>query len=195
LNKHNLSRRINCTSGKSTKSGEKSWGGRRKGAGRPVGKGLVKGEKKITISVPYRCKDAIKQLIATNEYEIPVYSSAVRAGAPTQVADEYPETIKLIEFLTDHPAHTFFVRAEGDSMINANINDGDMLVVDSALDAADKAIIVASVDNEQTVKRLRILRGKHWLYPENPDFKPIPITDETAFTIHGIVRMKLAKVG
>ena len=170
-------------------------GGRRIGAGRPVGKGRVKGEPTQMMRVPVRCKEAVKLLIETGEYEVPIFTGTVRAGLPTNVADEHPEKVGLLDFLTDHPEDTFLVRAEGDSMIDANIYDGDMLVVDGNQEALNGAIVVASVDNDQTVKRLRHIKGKTYLYPENNAYQPIPIEEHTDLKIWGVVKKKIGDVG
>lgn len=170
-------------------------GGCRKGAGRPVGKGRVKGEPTQMMRVPVSLKAAIKRLIQTQEYQVPVFTTSARAGLPTHVPDEYPDKVGLVEYVTEHPEETFLVRAEGDSMINANIHDGDMLVVDERLEARDGAIVVASVDGDCLVKRLRRVNGTTILMPENDDYAAIPIGENTAFHVWGVVKKKIGDVG
>lgn len=176
-------------------SGKSNRGGFREGSGRPVGKGRTKGEPTQMMRVPLSRKEAVKRLIETQEYRVPIFIGSVRAGAPTDVPDEYPERVGLVSYLTAHPEGTFLIKAEGDSMINANICDGDVLVVDGMLEAKDGAIIVASVNGDQTVKRLRKINGQTYLYPENKQYSPISIEKHTDLKIWGVVKKKICDVG
>ena len=125
--------------------------------------------------------------------ELPLFTSSVSAGFPSP-ADDYVEAkLDLNEFLIKHPSATFFVRAEGDSMINAGINSGDILIIDKALEASDKQIVIAVVNGELTVKRLRKIKGKVFLAAENPKFKPIEITENMDFAIWGVVTYVIHK--
>lgn len=175
-------------------SKNKNWGGHRKGSGRPVGKGRIKGEKNLKMSIPERCRDAVKLLIETGEYQVPFFSGSVQAGIPTNVPDEFPETVGIVNFITDHPENTYFVTAQGDSMINANIFDGDILVVDAEIEATDKSIVVAAVDNDQTVKRYRVINDREYLYPENENYKPIDLSQHSSVEIWGVVKKKIGIV-
>ena len=91
------------------------------------------------------------------------------------------------EHLIRHPAATFFVRVDGDSMRDAGVASGDILVVDRALEAKDGSIVVAALDGELTVKRLRRRDGKLLLVPENPDYKPVEVAPEASFMVWGVV--------
>ncbi len=119
---------------------------------------------------------------------LPLFASRVAAGFASP-ADDYIETpLDLNEYLIQHPAATFFLRVAGDSMLGAGIHDGDMLVVDRALEAQDGKIVIAAVNGELTVKRLSMSNGKRVnLLPENSDYPAIPITPETDFVIWGVV--------
>ena len=86
-----------------------------------------------------------------------------------------------------HPAATFVVRVEGDSMVGAGIRDGDLLVVDRAREAKSGAIVVAVVDGELTVKRLRIGRQGIRLEAENPAYPPIVVRESADLVIWGVV--------
>lgn len=184
------------TSEKSTNGSSVSKrGGYREGAGRPVGRGRIQGEKTQMMRVPVRCKEMVKRVIETTDYTVSVFNSGMRAGLPTNVAEEAPEQVSLVTYLTEHPEDTFLVRAEGDSMIDANIVDGDLLIVDGGVEALDGNIVVASVNNDCTVKRLRRHKHKTELHPANPDYPVIPITEETAFHIWGVVKKKVGDVG
>ena len=117
---------------------------------------------------------------------IPLYSGKVSAGFPGVVDEHMEDTLSLDQLLIKHPATTFFARVEGDSMIGAGIFQNDVLVIDRGLTAKDKDIVVALVDNEFTVKRLRTHKGLR-LQAENPLYNDIPITGETELVIWGVV--------
>lgn len=97
------------------------------------------------------------------------------------------DAIDLNEHLIQHPGATFFVRVQGDSMIDAGISDGDLLVVDRSVEPRSGQIVVAAVDGEQTVKRLKVEQRRLWLMPENPAYRPLEITDGMDLVIWGVV--------
>ena len=144
-------------------------------------------------------------------------SGSVVAGFPSP-AEQYMEPpLDLNELLVKRPAATYFVRVSGDSMIGAGINDGDILVVDRSLRPADGDIIIACVDGDFTVKRLREertgnreqgmrkreqgmgkrergtgigeqdLKPKVWLEPANPNYSSITIGEEHELDYFGKV--------
>lgn len=115
------------------------------------------------------------------------FLSPVQAGFPSPADDYVEESLDLNELLITHPAATFFVRVEGESMRESNIFPGDILIVDRSLTPKNKKIIVAILDGEFTLKRLSLEGGKVTLLPENPAFPPIPITEEMDFEIWGVV--------
>ncbi|MEP7103863.1 MAG: translesion error-prone DNA polymerase V autoproteolytic subunit [Candidatus Dojkabacteria bacterium] len=123
----------------------------------------------------------------SKETLLPFYLESIKAGFPSPADDFIDKKLDLNEYLVKHPVATFFVRVSGDSMINAGIHTGDILVVDKALDAKDKNIVVAVINGELTVKRLRMKDGKVALMPENSNYKPIIITSEDNFSIWGVV--------
>ncbi|MBU0839533.1 MAG: translesion error-prone DNA polymerase V autoproteolytic subunit, partial [Gammaproteobacteria bacterium] len=99
------------------------------------------------------------------------------AGFPSPAAD-YEEVMLSIDELIDlRTPHVYLVRVEGPSMIGAGIYDGDVLVVNKALEARSGHIVVAYVDGGMTVKRLQITPAGVWLQPENPDYRAIPVTE------------------
>jgi DNA polymerase V len=119
--------------------------------------------------------------------KVPLYESRVAAGFPSP-ASEYEEgRIDLNTLLVRHPAATFLVRVQGDSMLNVGIHPGDLLIVDRSLQAVHGRIIVAVVDGELTVKRLSKEGGQVVLMPENPAFPPMPILEHQDFMIWGVV--------
>lgn len=126
---------------------------------------------------------------------LPLYVSGVRAGFPSPAEDYIEKKLDLNEYLVKHPAATFYVRVEGDSMVNAGIQSGDILIVDRAVEPSHNKIIVAIVDGEFTVKRL-LFRGKSIvLAPENPDYEEIVITDGMDFAVWGVVTSVIHEVG
>jgi DNA polymerase V len=118
---------------------------------------------------------------------VPYFLSSVSAGFPSPADDYIESKLDLNELLVPHPSSTFFVRANGNSMIEAGILNNDLLVVDRAIQASDNNIIIAVVDGELTVKRLKREKGKIFLLAENPDYEPIEIKEDTQFEIWGVV--------
>ena len=123
----------------------------------------------------------------SEEQEIPFFESTVSAGFPSP-ADDYTEiSLDLNKHLIKHPAATFYARVKGDSMINAGIHEGDLLVVDRALDIYDNCIAVCIIDGEFTVKRLKKQSNKILLIPENEQYKTIEVSEFNDFEVWGIV--------
>tara|TARA_R110002126_G_scaffold10146_2_gene45654 strand:+ start:2347 stop:2778 length:432 start_codon:yes stop_codon:yes gene_type:complete len=118
--------------------------------------------------------------------QIPFYSDPVKAGFPSPAQDYVERTLDLNELCIRHPTATFFVRVEGDSMIEAGIYDGDVLVVDRSVDAEHGDIVVAAVGNEFTVKEL-CTRPSLMLLPRNPAYKPIRPRNGEELNIFGVV--------
>lgn len=117
----------------------------------------------------------------------PLFLEAVAAGFPSP-ADDYMEgRLDLNTHLVRHPAATFFVRVTGDSMLGAGIHPGDLLVVDRSLEPVDKKVVIAVIDGELTVKRIRIKDEMILLVPENSAYPPIEIRREMNFEVWGVV--------
>lgn len=115
------------------------------------------------------------------------FDTGISAGFPSP-ADDFRETrISLDEELIKNKEATFFAKVSGQSMIDAGINDKDLLVIDRSIEPANNKIAVCFIDGEFTVKRLRVDGKKMWLKPENPDYPIIEITEENNFLIWGIV--------
>jgi len=121
--------------------------------------------------------------------QVPLFAGAVATGFPSP-ADDYVECgLDLNQHLIEHPAATFCVRAAGDSMVGAGIHDGDMLIVDRAVEPRDGCIVVAVVDGELTVKRIRRLGRRLLLQPDNDKaYSPIEVAAETDFMVWGVCR-------
>lgn len=117
---------------------------------------------------------------------IPEFLESVQAGFPSPAQDHVERTLDLNELCIVHPAATFFVRAQGESMIDGGIHPNDVLVIDRALEPRHGDVIVATVHGEFTVKRLE-LRPRLRLVPDNPAYTPIEPTDENGFEVFGVV--------
>lgn len=117
----------------------------------------------------------------------PLFLTPVQAGWPSPADDYIDARINLHELLVTNPPATFFLRAAGDSMIECGIRDGDLLVVDRSRDVAPNRVVIAAVDGELLVKRLKRAGGKTWLAPANPEYPDIDITDREYVYIWGVV--------
>ncbi len=134
-----------------------------------------------------RSKEIIYQPDQTTECKRPLFLVPVSAGFPSPADDYIENSLDLNKHLIKHPAATFFVSVKGDSMIDAGIHSGDILIVDRSLDATDKKVVIAVIDGEFTVKRISRVGGKVYLLPENKDFSSTEITESIDFTILGVV--------
>ncbi|KNC91864.1 translesion error-prone DNA polymerase V autoproteolytic subunit [Trabulsiella odontotermitis] len=121
---------------------------------------------------------------------LPLFLERVPCGFPSPAQDYVERNFDLNKFVIRHPSATYFVRASGDSMIDAGIHDGDLLIVDRALTAVDGDIVIAAVEGEFTVKEL-CTRPRLQLMPRNPLFSPIIIHNEETLEIFGVVTFTL----
>jgi DNA polymerase V len=111
----------------------------------------------------------------------------VSAGFPSPADDYLEGALDLNTHLIREPNATFFVRANGESMIGAGIHDGDLLVVDRSARVVDGKVVIVALNGELTVKRFRKEKEKSWLMPENPKFKPILLNEEDDTHLWGVV--------
>lgn len=118
---------------------------------------------------------------------IPMYASRPAAGFPAPADDLVERVLDINDLVVKHPAATFFVRVEGDSMEGAGIYSGDVLVVDRALEPTSGKIVLAAVNGELVVKRLGIERGQQVLLSENTQYAPIIIGDGEECFVWGVV--------
>lgn len=197
------------------KTAKPAHGGLRKGAGRKKGSGPY-GEPTKVIRVPASKVSVIKDWLASHpthnatettlktdynrsvslflpetmnqtDIDIPLYGHKVVAGFPSPADDYIEARLNLNEKLIQHPETTFILRVEGDSMKDAGILDGDLLLVDKSIKPVNGKIVIAAIDGELTVKRLSMTPTANWLLPENDDYPPIEIKEETDITIWGVV--------
>ena len=101
--------------------------------------------------------------------------------------------LDLNQLLIRHAASTYYLRVDGDSMTGAGINSGDIVVVDKALDPKNGDLVVAALDGEFTLKRLKKAKNEVWLMPENPAYPPLAAHEATDFTLWGVVTYVIHK--
>jgi DNA polymerase V len=118
---------------------------------------------------------------------LPLYASRPAAGFPAPGDDMVEKALDLNDLLISHPASTFFVRAEGDSMEGAGIFTGDILVVDKAVRAESGSIVVAAVYGELVVKRYVVKSAGALLVSENDAYAPIAVADADDVYVWGVV--------
>jgi DNA polymerase V len=120
-------------------------------------------------------------------YPIPLYSCTISAGFPSPAEEFLEGKLDLNQHLIPHPLATYFVRVSGESMLGAGIHPGDLLIVDRSIEARDGKIIIAVVNGELLVKRLKIEGKQPYLVAENPDYPEIKITEAMNFQAWGVV--------
>jgi len=127
----------------------------------------------------------------TSSKKTPVFiDSGISAGFPSPADDFLQQKLSLDDKLVMHKEATFYARVKGESMINAGLSDGDLLVIDRSLPPKDNTIAVCYLNNEFTVKRLSI-KGTQI---ENENYSKIEITEEHELIIWGIVTYVIKKV-
>ena len=123
----------------------------------------------------------------TSPILIKQFPGYVQAGFPSPAGDYLEEEIDLDRLLRPNPVSTFFVRCTGDSMIEANILPGALLIVDKSIKLTNNKIVVAAVNGEFLLKYYIKNSSGIRLMPANKKFPPIPVTEDMDFSIWGIV--------
>lgn len=189
-------------------SDHKKRGGARIGAGRKKGSSIY-GESTRAIRVPEGLLPEIHNLlnwrrhrvqadgaaevsllypaVCPNRLKLPLFSGKVAAGFPSPADDYVEKTLDLNELLVQKPAATFFVRAEGESMLGAGIHPNDILVVDRSLKPVSGKIVICALNGELTVKRLKHSQEGVVLAAENPAYSDILVKSEADLVIWGVV--------
>lgn len=121
------------------------------------------------------------------ELILPFVSEGISAGFPSPALDFIDLSIDLNKHLIKHPSATFYGRVKGDSLKNAGIHNGDLLIIDRSLEPINGKIAVCYIDGEFTAKRIKIEKTIIWLIAENENYQPIKVTKENDFLIWGIV--------
>ena len=117
----------------------------------------------------------------------PLMLSPAVCGFPSPAEQYVDAPLDLNELLVKNPPATYFVRAAGNSMVDAGIQEGDILVVDRSIQPENNSIVIACVDNEFTVKYLRIDGGTVSLIPANRRYKPITFSEGMELKVFGVV--------
>ena len=118
----------------------------------------------------------------------------IHAGFPSPANDYMTRAIDLNRELVKHPAATFYGRVVGDSMMDAGVEEGDILVIDKSLDAQDGDMAVCFVDGEFTLKHLRMHEGGISLVPANEKYPVIEVREGMDFKMWGVVTYVIKKV-
>ena len=115
----------------------------------------------------------------------------VTAGFPATVEEELADTVNLDDLLIKNKPLTYMLEVDGDSMIDAHIEPGDMVLVEKTNVAKDMQIVIAEVDGEFTMKYFRTKNGKSWLEPANRNYKPI--YPEHSLNINAVLKAVIRK--
>lgn len=141
----------------------------------------------MSVICPAKVDEVFRLSETLKHYPIPLYSCLIAAGFPSP-ADEFLEgKLDLNQHLVANPLATYFVRVSGESMLGAGIHPGDLLVVDRSLEARDGKIVIAVVNGELLVKRLRLEGTQPYLVAEHPDYPELAITEAMELQIWGVV--------
>lgn len=129
-----------------------------------------------------------------SELRIPFIPDGVSAGFPSPAADFMENNIDLNKELSENPLATFYIKVKGNSMIDAGIEDKDVLIVDRSIEPQDNKIAICYIDGEFTVKRIKLQKDCLYLMPENSNYTPIKVTEENQLIIWGIVTYVIKKM-
>lgn len=126
---------------------------------------------------------------AVGGMDIPFFDIGIVAGFPVPLDnEEQAERIELLRMLCPHPESSYLIRVEGNSMIDAGIHSGDIVIVDkSCRNPSPSQVAVCELNGEYTLKRFEKRDGVGWLVPANPDYPEIKVTKDDAFSIWGTV--------
>ena len=144
-----------------------------------------KNKSKLTLFVPDMEADTA----------LPLINHDISAGFPSPALDFMEYKLDINKHLTHNALSTFYIKVAGSSMINAGIDDGDLLVIDRSLEPADGRIAICLIDGEFTVKRLKLETDCLYLMPENPAYQPIKVTEDNQLIIWAIVTYVIKRVG
>ena len=123
----------------------------------------------------------------SEEVTLRFFESRIQAGFPSPAQGMFGDTIDLNRELISNPASTFCARVIGNAMVDAGINNGDLLIIDKSLEPHDGDIAVCFIDGDFTVKRISIRSDGVYLTPANKQFPELHVSEESNFQIWGIV--------
>lgn len=131
----------------------------------------------------------IKKINVQNNLLLPLYSSRVSAGFPSPAESYVEEKIDLNKHIIKHPAATFFAKANGNSMTQRGIFDGDLLVIDRSIKPKHNSIVIAAINGDMVCKTIDL--KQKILLSANKHYPPIQINEETNCLIEGVVTHSL----
>jgi DNA polymerase V len=148
---------------------------------------------KKTLSKP---KPALEFFVpeTSKAMKLDLYINTISAGFPSPAEDFLDKKLDLNVTLIRNPSTTFYVRVNGNSMINAGINNGDILIVDRSIEPTEGMVVVAVINNEFFVKRIKRKGKRIFLLPENENFQSLELTEEMDFQIWGVVTYTIHKL-
>jgi len=132
-------------------------------------------------------KNEIINFRKSKKTKIKLYTTSISAGFPSPAEDHMDIGLDINEYLVKHPSSTFYIYVKGDSMIDSGIFDGDLLIVDRSLEVKSNSVVVAVIDGDFTVKKIKKDSGNLYLIPQNKKYKPILLENNMDFQIWGIV--------
>jgi len=120
---------------------------------------------------------------------LPFFDINVKAGFPIPLNnDEASQDIDILRMLCPHPEASYLIRVSGDSMIDADIHSGDIVIVDkSNRNPGENQVALCEFNGEYTIKYVRTHDDKHWLVPANPQYPEIEISEADNFNVWGII--------
>ena len=132
-------------------------------------------------------KNEIINFRKSKKTKIKLYTTSISAGFPSPAEDHMDISLDINEYLVKHPSSTFYIYVKGDSMVDSGIFDGDLLIVDRSLEVKSNSVVVAVIDGDFTVKKIKKDSGNLYLIPQNKKYKPILLENNMDFQIWGIV--------
>ena len=125
----------------------------------------------------------------STELNLPYVDNGIKAGFPSPAQDYLTESIDLNKTLIRHSETTFYAKVSGDSLMDAGISDGDLVIIDKSLEAKNGDYVAAFIDGEFTLKEFRYDEKENcaWLIPHNKNYEPIKVTSENEFLVWGVL--------
>lgn len=127
---------------------------------------------------------------------LPFADEGIQAGFPNPAQDYIESFLDLNEALVRNPAYTFYGRVRGNSLIDANVEEGDIIIIDKSERVAEGDMVVAFIDGDFTLKFIRFDptdKNTVWLVAANPDYPPLKVTPENEFIVWGVVTYTIKK--
>lgn len=125
----------------------------------------------------------------STELNLPFVDNGIKAGFPSPAQDYLTESIDLNKTLIRHSETTFYAKVSGDSLTDAGISDGDLVIIDKSLEAKNGDYVAAFIDGEFTLKQFKLdeVDNCSWLIPANKRYQPIKVTEDNDFLVWGMI--------